>query len=106
MIFLDENYKHFGYGYIEDVTELIPNVPILYYSFRLMVGLGLFFILLFAWPLWAMRKEKRELQETTLVPPGSHPIHPLAYIASQRGWIVAEMGRQPWAVQDALSSQG
>jgi cytochrome d ubiquinol oxidase subunit I len=96
-----ENYfKYFGYGYFEDVNDLIPNVPITFYSFHLMVGLGFLFVLLFIFSLWFLLKgtltEKRWFLRIAVI------AIPLAYLASQAGWIVAEMGRQPWVVQDLM----
>lgn len=96
-----ENYfKYFGYGYFEDVNDLIPNVPITFYSFHLMVGLGFLFVLLFIFSLWFLLKgtltEKRWFLRIAII------AIPLAYLASQAGWIVAEMGRQPWVVQDLM----
>jgi cytochrome d ubiquinol oxidase subunit I len=96
-----ENYfKYFGYGYFEDVNDLIPNVPITFYSFHLMVGLGFLFVLLFIFSLWFLLKgtltEKRWFLRIAII------AIPLAYLASQSGWIVAEMGRQPWVVQDLM----
>lgn len=44
--FLREYFAYFGYGHIDSPQQLIPNVPILFYSFRVMVGAGSFFILL------------------------------------------------------------
>jgi cytochrome d ubiquinol oxidase subunit I len=43
---LDENVDYFGYGYMESADELVPNVPLVYWSFRAMVGLGSFLLLL------------------------------------------------------------
>lgn len=96
-----ENYfKYFGYGYFEDVNDLIPNVPITFYSFHLMVGLGFMFVLLFILSLVFLLKgtltEKRWFLRLAIL------AIPLAYLASQAGWIVAEMGRQPWVVQDLM----
>lgn len=96
-----ENYfKYFGYGYFEDVNDLIPNVPITFYSFHLMVGLGFMFVLLFILSLMFLLKgtltEKRWFLRLAII------AIPLAYLASQAGWIVAEMGRQPWVVQDLM----
>ena len=69
-----------------------------FYSFRVMVILGCFFILLFIITLIWDKKGKiantRWLQYV-----GLWSI-PLGYIAGQAGWIVAEVGRQPWAIQD------
>ncbi|MGP1476874.1 MAG: cytochrome ubiquinol oxidase subunit I [Phocaeicola sp.] len=97
---LEENMRYFGYGYIKDTNYLIPPVAITFWSFRVMVGLGGFFILLFLLIGWYQYKEKLEnknwLQKVALW------TIPLGYIAAQSGWIVAEVGRQPWAIQDML----
>lgn len=97
---LEENFAYFGYGYIKDLAELIPNVGLTFYSFRIMVILGAFFILLFLVTLVMGKKKKiadtRWLQYVCLWS------IPLAYIAGQAGWVVAEVGRQPWAIQDIL----
>ena len=42
---LKDNVAYFGYGYIKDVNELVPNVPLTFYMFRVMVMLGGYFIL-------------------------------------------------------------
>ena len=55
---LDENVKYFGYGYIKDPTHLVPNVELTFWSFRIMVGLGGYFILFFIIVLIASKKEK------------------------------------------------
>lgn len=96
-----ENFQYFGYGHIEDVEDLVPNVPVNYYAFRLMVGCGLLFILLFVLVLVYVRKPEkyhgaRWLQVVIIV------CLPLVYLASQSGWVVAEMGRQPWTIQNML----
>ena len=97
---LDENFPYFGYGYVRDVEHLVPNVPLTFYAFRIMVILGCFFILLFAAILYMDYKKlipsARWFQYICLWSIA------LAYIASQTGWIVAEVGRQPWAIQDIL----
>lgn len=97
---LEENFRYFGYGYIKDPAELIPPVALTFYSFRVMVGLGLFFMLIFVLALVLGRKEQitkhRWLQKVSLWS------IPLAYIASQAGWVVAEVGRQPWVIQDLM----
>lgn len=97
---LEENFRYFGYGYIKDPAELIPPVALTFYSFRVMVGLGLFFMLIFVLVLVFGRKEQitkhRWLQKVSLWS------IPLAYIASQAGWVVAEVGRQPWVIQDLM----
>ena len=96
-----ENYfKYFGYGFFEDVNDLIPNVPVTFYSFHIMVGLGFMFVLLFIFSLLFLLKgnltEKRWFLRLAVI------AIPLAYLASQAGWVVAEVGRQPWVVQDLM----
>jgi cytochrome d ubiquinol oxidase subunit I len=100
----EENYKHFGYGYYagRDVHELVPSVPTTFYSFRIMVGLGMHFILLFLVVLWLLKKNKLHTSKVVLYT--ALWSIPLAYIASELGWVVAEVGRQPWVIQDILPS--
>ena len=98
---LRANYKYFGYGYFENRPErLIPSVPVSFYSFHLMVILGGWFLLLFMMTLWLMHKGRLEKARFWLR--ASIVSIPLAYLASQLGWLVAEMGRQPWVVQDLM----
>lgn len=97
---LNENFPYFGYGFIREVRELVPNVPLVFYSFRIMVILGGFFILLFFVALVWGRKDK--LLDSKIFQYVCLWSIPLAYIAGQTGWIVAEFGRQPWAIQDIL----
>ena len=97
---LDENFQYFGYHYIEEPEDLVPNVPLTFYAFHLMVSLGMFFLLLFALYFWAERRNKLENQRWLLWL-GIISI-PLVYICSQSGWIVAEVGRQPWTIQNLL----
>lgn len=97
---LQENFPYFGYGYIKNPADLIPNVALTFYSFRIMVILGGFFILLFIIALiWEHKKKFADAKWLQIV---SLLSIPLAYIAGQTGWIVAEVGRQPWAIQDIL----
>jgi cytochrome d ubiquinol oxidase subunit I len=97
---LEENIDYFGYGYIDNKEELVPPVPLVYWSFRVMVGLGSFLLLLIVVVLWADIKKKLEnmrwLQWVALLS------IPLVYITGQAGWIVAEVGRQPWVIEGLL----
>ena len=106
---LNENMPYFGYGYIRDKSEVVPPIAVNFWAFRIMVGAGCLFILFFAvvlagaygWPkqLWRDRS-------ITGLPKWHYWIAialiPLAYIASESGWLVAEFGRQPWTIQDML----
>lgn len=97
---LDENIEYFGYGYIGSKEELVPPTGLVYWAFRAMVGIGFFLMLLMAVVLWAERKQRlagmRWLQWTALLS------IPLVYIAGQAGWVVAEVGRQPWTIEGLL----
>ena len=100
---LEENVDYFGYGYIDNPEELVPPVPLVYWSFRVMVGLGGFLLLLMCVVLWAEWKGKitqmRWLQWVALCS------IPLVYLTGQAGWIVAEVGRQPWVIEGLLPTK-
>jgi cytochrome d ubiquinol oxidase subunit I len=98
---LNTNYQYFGYGYFQNRPgELIPNIPMTFYSFHIMVILGFYFLLFFAIMMWLVYKKKIETSKVWLRI--AVWTIPLAYIASEAGWIVAEMGRQPWIIQDLM----
>lgn len=98
--FQDNYFRYFGYGFLNDPDDLIPNVPLSFYSFHLMVGLGFYFILLFGVFLFFTLKNK--LEEKRFWLKAALWTIPLAYIATMAGWTVAEMGRQPWVIQDLM----
>jgi len=93
-------YPYFGYAYLSSPDSVIPNVPVTFYSFHLMVYLGVYFILLFVIILYLVRTDKLEKQKWVLWL--SLFTIPLVYLASEAGWVVAEVGRQPWVIQDLL----
>lgn len=83
------------------ITDFSPNIPVTYWSFRLMMGLGFVAMAASAWILWALRRGRvpapgarttRWLLWTAMV----LPLMPL--FANSFGWIFTEMGRQPWVV--------
>ena len=97
---LEENIAHFGYGYIQSRNELVPPVQLLYWAFRVMVGLGGYLFLLMMAVLWAERKKR--LAEMKWLLRIALLSTPLVYLAGQAGWIVAEVGRQPWTIEGLL----
>ena len=123
---LKDNMQYFGYGYIKDRADVVPFIPINFWAFRIMVFLGCIFILFFALIVILTYKipfisifTRRLLAAIGLLPeteadgyditrlPAWHywlaiVLIPLAYIASESGWLVAEFGRQPWTIQDML----
>ncbi len=97
---LQGNIAYFGYGYIKDVHDLVPNVPLNFYAFHIMVILGGYFILFFAVVLFL--SFKKDLSKMRWMHWIALLTIPLGYIAGQAGWVVAECGRQPWAIRDML----
>jgi cytochrome d ubiquinol oxidase subunit I len=100
---LDENIDYFGYGYIDSPQELVPPVGLVYWSFRVMVGLGGALLVLMCVVLWAERKRRLESMRWLLW--AALLSIPLVYIAGQAGWIVAEVGRQPWVIEGLLPTK-
>ena len=97
---LDENIDYFGYGYIDSPQELVPPVGLVYWAFRIMVGLGGALLLLMCVVLWAVYKKR--LASMSWLQWAALLSIPLVYIAGQAGWIVAECGRQPWVIEGLL----
>ena len=115
--FLQENFQYLGYAlllkkYRKDILnatedeiykaalDTIPNVSFVFFSFRIMVGLGLYFMLLFTVTFYYMTLkrnfDKKWLLQITVLS------LPLPWIAAELGWIVAECGRQPWLIHGIL----
>ena len=123
---INSNMPYFGYGYVKDKKDVVPPVAVNFWAFRIMVGAGCLFILYFLiMALLAFRIPylsvitRRLLAAVGLLPETKADTHditglpawhywtaivllPLAYIASESGWLVAEFGRQPWTIQDML----
>jgi cytochrome bd ubiquinol oxidase subunit I len=78
----------------------IPNVPVLFWSFRIMVVCGFYFIALFGYSFWLA--SKRELDKHRWYLRMALWSLPLPWVAAELGWIVAEHGRQPWAIEGIL----
>jgi cytochrome d ubiquinol oxidase subunit I len=81
-------------------NSTIPNVPVLFWAFRIMVGCGFFFIALFAYSFWLA--SKRQLDRNRWYLKLALYSLPLPWLAIELGWIVAEYGRQPWAIEGVL----
>lgn len=83
-------------GTADEVLDYIPNLAITYWSFRLMIGFGVFSALLALGALWFTRKgavtDNVWFKRLGLV------ALPAPFLASAFGWIFTEMGRQPWVV--------
>lgn len=96
----NQNKDFLGYGYLEKPEDAVPPVALTFYAFHTMVFLGTFFGLLFLLNL--IFGIKGNLVEKKWLLVLGVPSFFLAFIASQAGWLVAEMGRQPWAIQGLL----
>ena len=97
---LQANFPYFGYGYLDSPEQIVPNVPVVFYAFHFMVYAGLYLMVLLVIILFYLNNKqigsRRWLLHCTLW------TLPVVYLASQAGWIVAEVGRQPWVIQDLL----
>ncbi|MCT8261993.1 cytochrome ubiquinol oxidase subunit I [Proteus terrae] len=87
-----------------------PNSPIIFWSFRIMVGLGMLMILVGVWGTWLRYKKK--LYESKAFLRLTFLMAPSGLIAILAGWFTTEVGRQPWVVygiqrtRDAVSAHG
>jgi len=80
--------------------DTVPQVAPLFWTFRLMVGLGFFFIVLTGVFFWLSARRRLDAHPWLLkVAVWSIP---LPWIAAECGWIVAEVGRQPWVIEGVL----
>jgi len=94
------NKEFLGYGYLSSPEEAVPPVSTSFYSFHIMVILGTFFPILFLAFLFFTLKGKIA-EQRWLLPIGVLSFF-LGHVAGQMGWIVAEVGRQPWAIQGLM----
>ena len=97
---LDENVQYMGYGHLEKPEDVVPPVGVVFWAFRFMIGLGMLLLLemlVLGWLAWKDRlSDKKWLLIAALC------CIPLVYICGQSGWVVAEVGRQPWTIQGLL----
>jgi len=81
------------------------NIPLLYYAYHIMVGLGTIFIAVMAvcaWKLWKGRLYTARAWLWVLM-----MLLPFPYIANTAGWVTAELGRQPWVIYGLMrTSEG
>jgi cytochrome bd ubiquinol oxidase subunit I len=103
------------YGQVEGINDLqedftakygpgnyVPSVQMMYWTFRIMVGLGFLMALLavVGWWMWA----KKKLVLTNKLWMGFFFALFLPYIANTTGWLLTELGRQPWVVYGLLKT--
>ena len=97
---LDENVQYMGYGHLEKPEDVIPPVGVVFWAFRFMIGLGMLMLLELVVVGWLAWKDKLAEKKWLLL--AALCCIPLVYICGQAGWIVAEVGRQPWTIQGLL----
>jgi len=81
--------------------DYTPNIPVAYWTFRLMIGTGMLAALAAAWFLWSMRRGRFPSRGAVTIAV-LLPFLPLA--ANSLGWIFTEMGRQPWIVWGLMTT--
>jgi cytochrome d ubiquinol oxidase subunit I len=112
----EEHKRDLGYGlllkrYVSDprradaaeiskaAFDTVPNVPVMFWTFRIMAGLGFAFIAFFATAFilaTLKRFDVRWFLRLAVI------VIPLPWIAIEFGWVLAEIGRQPWAIDGVL----
>ena len=102
---LMQDFQYFGYGYLDSVEEAIPPVGLTFVMFRIMVILGSYFLLYIAVALFMAYKKKKTIVNSKILQWIAMISVPFMWICSQAGWAVAEVGRQPWTVQDLLPTK-
>lgn len=95
------NYPYFGYAYFNSVDEAIPPVGLTFTMFRVMVILGSYFLLFFVVSLFFVYR-RNLIDRFRWFHMAAMLSVPFMWLCSEAGWAVAEVGRQPWAIQDLL----
>jgi cytochrome d ubiquinol oxidase subunit I len=90
-------------GLKEFAPEDRPNSPIVFWSFRIMAGLGMLMLLLGLYGAWA--RWRRRLYESLLLTRFALWMGPSGLIAILAGWYVTEIGRQPWVVYGLMRTK-
>ena len=79
--------------------DTVPNVPLMFWSFRVMAGLGFFFIGLFSLAFLLCSLRRFDQRWFLLLAVAAIP---LPWVSTELGWVIAEVGRQPWAIEGVL----
>ncbi len=99
---LKANFENFGYGYLPSPEDAVPPVGLTFYSFHIMVALGGYLLAFFALVIFACHCRGGRMASKTWFAVVAIASIPLVWICSQAGWVTAEVGRQPWTIQNLL----
>ena len=92
-----QQYGQSGNPRVADLaTDYVPNIPTTYWTFRLMIGLGIATALIAVAVLWLTRKGRTPTARWLTYAAIAAPLLPV--LANSFGWIFTEVGRQPWIV--------
>ncbi len=98
---LKADFRYFGYGYLDSPEDAVPPVALTFYAFRVMVMAGGYLLLFFLAALWMAYKRRKLFENRWVLYAGLLTI-PIVWICSEAGWVVAEMGRQPWVIEGLM----
>ncbi|MDE6309259.1 MAG: cytochrome ubiquinol oxidase subunit I, partial [Muribaculaceae bacterium] len=98
---LAQDYQYFGYGYYNNPSDLVPPVGVTFYAFRVMVMAGGYLLIFLLLMVFVVYRKPALAEKKWLGWLGVISI-PIVWICSQAGWVVAEVGRQPWVIQDLM----
>ena len=101
---LRENYEYFGYGYYDNPADLIPPVAVTYYSYHIMVVGGMYMLLILAAGLFLAYRRPGVLDKKWWAVAAMLALV-ISWIVSQSGWCCAEVGRQPWVIQNLMPTR-
>lgn len=88
---------------LASADSYLPYIPLSYWSFRLMIGLGVIALLIAIITLWATRGARVPRSRWWFIAIGLGPLMPL--LANSFGWIFTETGRQPWLVFGLMTTE-
>jgi cytochrome d ubiquinol oxidase subunit I len=101
---VEADFPCFGYGYFDDPAEIVPPVALTFYAFRVMVSLGGLLVLYLLAVVYGAWRKPALLSRRWMAIAGVAMVA-LVWICSESGWIVAEVGRQPWVIQDLMPTR-
>lgn len=99
---LNEDFRYFGYGYFDKPDDAVPNVPITFYAFHTMIYIAGWLLIFLLGVAYLIYRKPNVMQNKKWLQWAAIATIPLVWICSECGWVVAEVGRQPWIIQDLM----